>query len=121
MHGYLGMLTADDVAVLISNSGNTREVASNLSFIKAIGCKTVAFTSGADSIIAKGCDYKLIFPKCKEADPLNLAPTSSSTVTLVFGDAIACALSRIRGFSRADFYRFHPEGALGTMLAKESK
>ncbi|MBO4356322.1 MAG: SIS domain-containing protein [Clostridia bacterium] len=119
MHGDLGMITDKDIAVLISNSGNTKEVIQNIEPLKANNIRTVAFTSGADSKLARGCDYQIIYPKVDEADRLNLAPTVSSTLTLVLGDAIACELSSRKNFTRSDFYSFHPNGALGDMLSKE--
>ncbi|MBQ2712343.1 MAG: SIS domain-containing protein [Clostridia bacterium] len=121
MHGDLGMITPKDIAVLISNSGNTQEVVQNIAPLRANGVVTVAFTSGKDSLLAAGCDYQLLYPKAEEADALHLAPTVSSTLTLVLGDAIACALSERKGFTRADFYKYHPNGALGAMLKKEQK
>ena len=121
MHGDLGMIEKNDIAVLISNSGKTSEVLQNVAPLKRNGVTTVAFTSGKDSPLALSCDHQLIYPKLDEADALNLAPTVSSTLTLVLGDAIACELSSRRGFSREDFYSFHPNGALGNMLSKEIK
>lgn len=121
MHGDLGMIEPRDIAVLISNSGNTQEVVQNIEPLKRNGVTTVAFTSGKDSKLAKGCDHILLYPKINEADNLNLAPTVSSTLTLVLGDAIACELSSRKNFKREDFYKYHPNGALGAMLAKENK
>ena len=121
MHGDLGMIGKEDVAILISNSGNTQEVVQNVAPLKRNGVPTVAFTSGKDSKLAALCDYAIVYPKLPEADALNLAPTVSSTLTLVLGDAIACALSEKRHFSREDFYKYHPNGALGAMLEKEQK
>lgn len=118
-HGDLGMIEKDDVAVLISNSGNTQEVVQDIGGLNQIGCETVAFTSNPESALAKACKYRIIYPKLSEADALNLAPTVSSTVTLVLGDAFACALSEARAFTREDFYKYHPNGALGAMLKKE--
>ena len=120
-HGDFGMIRPEDVAVLISNSGTTREVLQDLPPLRAIGCTTVAFTAGKDSPLARGCDYALLYPKAEEADHLHLAPTVSSTLALVLGDALACAVSEARGFTREDFHRYHPNGALGDMLQKESK
>ncbi len=120
-HGDFGMLEERDIAILISNSGNTKEVTQDIPFLKNIGCKTIAFTSGANSDLANGCDYKLLFPKIAECDDIKLAPTVSSTLTLVLGDAIACTLSTMKGFKREDFYKFHPGGALGDTLKKEVK
>lgn len=119
MHGDLGMIQPQDIAVLISNSGRTQEVVQNITPLKNNGVTTVAFTSVADSELAQRCDYKIIYPHLKEADDLNLAPTVSSTLTLTLGDAIAGELSKRRNFTRADFYKYHPNGALGQMLSKE--
>ncbi len=121
MHGDLGMIQPKDIAILISNSGNTQEVVQNVEPLRRNGVTTVAFTSGRDSKLAKACDYAIFYPKLPEADELNLAPTVSSTLTLVLGDALACELSRRKGFSRSDFFHFHPNGALGQMLSKERK
>ena len=121
MHGDLGMIESRDIAVLISNSGNTDEVVQNGAPLKRNGVTTVAFTSGKDSRLAELCDYVILYPKIDEADALNLAPTVSSTLTLALGDAFACALSQAKGFTRDNFYRFHPNGALGAMLQKENE
>ena len=121
MHGDLGMIENKDIAILISNSGNTQEVTQNIAPLKRNGVTTVAFTSGRESTLAKNCDYRIFYPKLEEADALNLAPTVSSTLTLVLGDAIACELSARKQFGRKDFYKYHPNGALGAMLAEEKK
>ena len=121
MHGDLGMIEPNDIAVLISNSGTTKEVVQDVIPLKNNGVTTIAFTSGSESVLAKSCDYAIIYPKEDEADRLNLAPTVSSTLALVLGDAIACELSERRNFSRNDFHRFHPNGALGEMLTKENE
>lgn len=121
MHGDLGMLEPRDIAILISNSGTTKEVVQDVEPLRRNGVRTVAFTSGKDSTLAKSCDYALLYPKLPEADLLGLAPTVSSTLTLVLGDAIACELSHRRGFTRENFHSFHPNGALGAMLADEKK
>ena len=121
MHGDLGMIESKDIAILISNSGNTSEVVQNIVPLKNNGVTTIAFTSGKESKLAKLCDHLILFPKLKEADELNLAPTSSTTMTLVLGDAIGCELSKRKGFTRENFYRFHPNGALGESLKKEIK
>lgn len=118
-HGDFGMIEKRDIVILISNSGNTKEVTQDLPFLRNIGCKTIAMTSKPESNLAKGCDYKIIFPALPEADDIKLAPTVSSTLTLVLGDAIACTLSSMRNFSRNDFYKFHPGGNLGETLNKE--
>ncbi len=118
-HGDLGMITDKDLVILISNSGNTVEVTQNIAPLRAIGAKLVALTAGRDSVLAKGCDLLLPIPKLPEADDINIAPTNSSTMTLVLGDALAVAVSSARSFSRSDFYRYHPNGALGAALKKE--
>lgn len=121
MHGDLGMIESKDIAILISNSGNTQEVVQNVEPLRRNGVTTVAFTSGKESKLAKACDHTIFYPKLAEADNLNLAPTVSSTLTLVLGDAIACELSARKGFAREEFYKYHPNGALGAMLAKENQ
>lgn len=120
-HGDLGMITKDDLVVLISNSGNTVEVTQNIAPLRNIGATLIALTAGRESVLAKGCDMLLPIPKIPEADDLNLAPTNSSTMTLVLGDALAIAVSSARKFTRDDFYRYHPNGALGAALKKEQK
>ena len=121
MHGDLGMIQPEDVAVLISNSGNTQEVVQCVRPLKNNEVTTIAYTSGENSKLATECDYAILYPKLNEADDNNLAPTVSSTLTLVLGDAIACALSKAKDFTREDFYKYHPNGALGEMLKKEQK
>ena len=120
-HGDLGMIEATDVVILISNSGTTKEVVQNIKPLRNIGSTLIAFTSKKESILASECDYKIVYPSLKEADNLNLAPTVSSTLTLVLGDAIGCAISKDKGFTRSDFYKFHPNGALGEILKNEGK
>ena len=115
-HGDSGMIEREDIVILLSNSGNTGEVTNVIPILKEIGCKTIGFTSNEDSILAEECDYKLIYPKSEEADHLGLAPTSSSTLMLVLGDAIACTLSESKEFTRQDFYKYHPGGSLGKLL-----
>lgn len=121
MHGDLGMIGGDDIAILISNSGNTQEVVQNIAPLKRNGVTTVAFTANKESALAELCDYRIFYPKLAEADRWNLAPTVSSTLTLVLGDAIACELSCRKEFTRGDFYKYHPNGSLGAMLKKEHK
>jgi KpsF/GutQ family protein len=119
LHGDLGMIEARDAVILISNGGATAEALRALDGLKKIGCVTIAFTSAENSPLAEGCDLKLIYPKCAEADHLNLAPTVSSTLALVLGDALACALSKDRGFTKEEFHGFHPEGSLGKKLESQ--
>ena len=82
-HGDLGMIESNDIVILMSNSGSTKEVTQNIEPIKRIGATTIAFTSKEESKLAKECDYKIIYPSLKEADKLNLAPSVSSTLSLV--------------------------------------
>lgn len=119
MHGDFGMIQKQDVVILISNSGNTTDVVQDLPFLCRIGCTTIAMTSNPESALAEGCDFLILYPHSDEADHLNLAPTVSSTLALTLGDALACTLSQLKGFSRADFYKFHPGGALGEALLGE--
>lgn len=120
VHGDLGMIEEKDIVILISNSGTTQEVIQVLTPLHSIGCMTVACCANRDSILAKACDLTLIYPKVTEADAYNLAPTSSTTLVLVLGDAIACAISEKRGFNPSDFHKFHPGGSLGKRLDDKS-
>jgi arabinose-5-phosphate isomerase len=116
VHGDLGMIEKKDIVILISNSGSTKEVIQNVPFLNEIGCLTIALVSNSESQLAKICDHIILIPKYIEADHLNLAPTSSSTITLVLGDAIACTLSKLKKFSKKSFYKFHPGGMIGEKL-----
>lgn len=120
MHGDLGMIEKGDIAILISHSGNTEEVVQNIYPLRRNGIYTVAFTSGRNSRLAEGCDYCIFYPEREEADFLHLAPTVSSTLTLVLGDAIACELSVRKNFTRESFHKVHPNGSLGKLLSEES-
>lgn len=115
-HGDMGMLTQNDIAITISNSGNTTEVTNLLPLIKALGIKMIAMTGNASSVLAEASDAHLDISVETEACPLDLAPTSSTTATLVMGDALAIALLEARGFTAEDFAFSHPGGALGRRL-----
>lgn len=115
-HGDLGMITMKDVVIAISNSGETREILTILPLIKRMGVKLIAFTGNPNSTLSQQADVTVDVGVDKEACPLNLAPTSSTTVTLVMGDALAVALLESRGFTEEDFARSHPGGALGKRL-----
>ena len=115
-HGDLGMITANDTVLAISNSGETAEILTILPLIKRMEVKLIAFTGNMNSTLAKQADVTINVGVDKEACPLNLAPTSSTTVTLVMGDALAVALLESRGFTEEDFARSHPGGALGKRL-----
>jgi len=115
-HGDLGMITKDDVVLAISNSGETAEVLAILPVIKRIGAKLISMTGNIDSTLAKLADTQICIKVTTEACPLGLAPTSSTTATLVMGDALAVALLNARGFTADDFALSHPGGSLGKRL-----
>lgn len=115
-HGDLGMVTAADIVLTISNSGETGEVLAIIPVLKRIGAKIIAMTGNPDSTLAKLGDTHVCVKVSKEACPLGLAPTSSTTATLVMGDALAVALLNARGFTADDFALSHPGGSLGKRL-----
>lgn len=115
-HGDLGMITPTDVVLAISNSGETPEVLTILPLIKRLGVPLIAMTGRPESTIATAADAHLDVGVSKEACPLNLAPTASTTATLAMGDALAVALLNTRGFTREDFAFSHPGGQLGRRL-----
>jgi len=115
-HGDLGMITADDVVLTISNSGETSEVLAIIPVIKRIGSKLIAMTGNSASTLGKLADTHICIAVTQEACPLGLAPTSSTTATLVMGDALAVALLNARGFTADDFALSHPGGSLGKRL-----
>ncbi len=115
-HGDLGMITRDDVMIALSYSGESEELLTILPMIKRQGAKLVAMTGEAQSTLAREADVHLDTRVDKEACPLNLAPTASTTAALALGDALAIALLDARGFSADDFARSHPGGALGRRL-----
>ncbi|WP_440589547.1 KpsF/GutQ family sugar-phosphate isomerase [Pseudoalteromonas luteoviolacea] len=115
-HGDLGMITAEDVVLLISNSGETGEVVGIIPVIKRIGARVISMTGNANSTMAQQADIHLCIKVSKEACPLGLAPTASTTATLVMGDALAVALLEARGFTADDFALSHPGGSLGKRL-----
>ncbi|MEN7342244.1 MAG: KpsF/GutQ family sugar-phosphate isomerase [Pseudomonadota bacterium] len=115
-HGDLGMITADDVVLAISYSGETQEVLTILPIIKRLGTPLISMTGNANSTLAKQGDVHLNVEVSEEACPLNLAPTASTTATLAMGDALAVALLDSREFTAEDFARSHPGGSLGRRL-----
>ncbi|WP_105167247.1 KpsF/GutQ family sugar-phosphate isomerase [Pseudoalteromonas sp. T1lg23B] len=115
-HGDLGMITKQDVVLLISNSGETSEVLNIIPVIKRIGAKIIAMTGNPHSSMAKLSDVHLNIAISQEACPLGLAPTASTTATLVMGDALAVALLEAKGFTADDFALSHPGGSLGKRL-----
>lgn len=120
-HGDLGMLKPIDVVILISNSGETDDVIKLLPSLKNFGNKIVAMTSNPFSTLAKHADMILDISVEREACPNNLAPTTSSLVTMALGDALAIALIKARQFNAEDFARFHPGGSLGKKLLNRVK
>lgn len=115
-HGDLGMITSQDVVILISNSGETSEVINIIPVLKRIGAKMVSMSGNIDSSLAKLSDVHVCIKVEQEACPLGLAPTASTTATLVMGDAFAVALLEARGFTADDFALSHPGGSLGKRL-----
>lgn len=116
IHGDLGMVTADDVVIALSNSGETGEILNILPSLRRIGAKIIAMVGNANSTLAKNSDVVLDVGVEKEACPLGLAPTSSTTAALAYGDAIALALLQKRNFTASQFAVFHPGGSLGRKL-----
>lgn len=115
-HGDIGMITAADVLLVLSNSGETPELLAILPVIKRLGVSMIALTGKPQSSLARAADVVLDVSVAQEACPLNLAPTASTTATLAMGDALAVALLDARGFTEEDFARSHPGGALGRRL-----
>ena len=115
-HGDLGMITNEDVVLTISNSGETQEVLAIIPVIKRLGAKLISMTGNPQSTLAKLADTHICIKVSQEACPLGLAPTSSTTATLVMGDAIAVALLNAKGFTANDFALSHPGGSLGKQL-----
>lgn len=128
MHGDLGMVSENDIVILLSNSGETQEILSIIPSLKLIGVKLIGLTGRADSTLVKECDIAQVLDIEKEACYLNLAPTSSTTAMLVYGDALAVTASEETGFTKTDFGLFHPAGTLGkkvllrveSIMAKDS-
>ncbi len=119
-HGDLGMLTTEDVVLAISNGGESRELSDILVYCKRYGIPLIAMTKNPESTLGKAGDIILRLPDAAEACPLGLAPTSSTTATLVLGDIIAIALMERKGFSRSNYKQRHPGGKLGAILQKVS-
>ena len=116
IHGDLGTIQKDDVVICLSNSGNTAEIKVLIPLIKNQENTVIAMTSNKNSFLAKQADALILAYAEKEACPHNLAPTTSTTVQLVMGDALALALLDLRGFSKEDFAKYHPGGALGKRM-----
>lgn len=121
IHGDLGKVTAEDTVIILSNSGSTEEMKQLLPLLKRIGSKIIALTGNTKSILAKYSDVVLDVSVKKEACPLGLAPTASTTATLAMADALAVCLLELKGFKEKDFAFYHPGGALGRSLILKVK
>jgi len=119
-HGDLGMITPDDVVMCLSNSGGTKELSDIIAYTRRFDIPLIAIVGKADSTLARRSDVALILPDAPEACSIGLAPTTSTTLTLALGDALAVALLERKGFSADEFHVFHPGGKLGGSLVKVS-
>lgn len=119
-HGDLGMITVQDAVILISNSGETRELADIIAHSRRFAIPLIAITKKADSTLGVQADHLLTLPEAREACAIGMAPTTSTTCAMALGDALAVALMRLRGFERENFLAFHPGGTLGAQLLKVS-
>lgn len=120
-HGDLGMFTSDDIVMAISNSGNTDELLRFIPLLLERNIPIIGMSGNPQSLLAQYSNYHLSIAIKREACPLNLAPTSSTTATLAMGDALACALIQVRKFKASDFAQFHPGGSLGKRLLSKVK
>lgn len=116
LHGDLGLVDEGDLALLLSNSGQTEEIVRLVPLLKRFGLRIVALTSNPDSDLARSADHRLLYHVPREACPLRLAPTASTTAALALGDALAMVLLESRGVTRDDFAKYHPAGNLGRQL-----
>ncbi|CAL4868994.1 Arabinose 5-phosphate isomerase KdsD [Asticcacaulis sp. MM231] len=117
-HGDLGMITADDVVVVLSNSGETSELSDIIAHTRRFGIPLIGVASRPDSTLLKAADIALVLPAAPEACAIGMAPTTSTTMTLALGDALAVAIMEKRGFQPTDFKTFHPGGKLGAQLLR---
>jgi arabinose-5-phosphate isomerase len=116
LHGDLGLCTEGDLAILVSNSGQTEELIRLCPLLRRFGVRLIALTAQEKSALAQACELQLLYRVPAEACPLKLAPTASTTAALALGDALAMVLLEARGLTREDFARFHPAGNLGMVL-----
>jgi arabinose-5-phosphate isomerase len=116
LHGDLGLVDDGDLAFLLSNSGQSEEIVRLVPVLKRFGVRIVAFTSNPDSDLARNADLQLLYRVPREACPLKLAPTASTTAALALGDALAMVLLETRGLTRDDFAKYHPAGNIGRVL-----
>lgn len=115
-HGDLGMLTSGDVVLVLSNSGHTAELRSIMAYSKSLGCKIIGVASRPDSPVMRGSDVRIPLPEMSEACPVNIAPTTSTTLMMALGDALAIAVMNLRGVSRERLQLLHPGGTIGLRL-----
>lgn len=116
-HGDLGIVSPNDICILISNSGETRELGDVVAYTRRFSIPLVAISSSKTNTLMKAADFPLLLPDAPEACPMGMAPTTSTTLTLALGDALAVALMKERGFQAEHFRTFHPGGKLGAQLA----
>ena len=117
-HGDLGMVTSHDICILISNSGETAELRDIMLYTRRFNIPLIAISSNPDSVLMKAADYKLLLPKAPEVCLIGKAPTTSTTLTLALGDALAVAAMERRGFDADQFQVFHPGGKLGSQMSR---
>jgi len=117
-HGDLGMITTEDAVLALSKSGETKELGDMIAYCRRFGVPLIGMTAGEESTLAKGSDIVLLCPNAQEACGETRAPTTSTTMMIAYGDALAVALIEARGFTARDFARYHPGGALGSALAR---
>ena len=115
-HGDLGIIEKKDIVILISNSGEASELSDIVNYCKKNGIKIVCITSGKNSSLSKNSDVKIIIPKHRESDPLGIAPTTSTTLALIAGDALCSTILSYKNFDRQSFKNFHPGGKIGKNL-----
>lgn len=116
LHGDLGMVTSQDIVIFLSNSGETEEVLKALPSLKKMGVPIISISGNGASTLVKQSNVSLVYKIHKEADHMNLSPTSSTVAMLAIGDALAVTLSYLRGFTSKDFLLFHPGGSLAQKL-----
>ena len=115
-HGDMGMITNKDAVLMISNSGETPELAPMIQYVRRRSIPLIAMTARANSALAKEADYTLLLPKSPEACSIGLAPTTSTTMQMALGDALAVTLAELKGLTKEEFHSFHPGGNLGALL-----
>ncbi len=118
LHGELGIISADDVALCVSKSGRTEELGALLAFFKRWGLPVVAITADANSPLAREADITVVLPTAEEGEPLGIIPTTSVVASIAVGDAVAAALVKMQGLTKEQFREFHPGGAIGQRLMK---